>query len=119
MTDPLHPVARIFLKTCKSELKEFGYRFYDIRIEDVFFRLDFPHFLFFSGWVTLTFFGESVRMVTSKDTNETLTEVVPRLPIKAWYPFDAMSGSMYIFAFVFQVHSLIYIIFDVTYNEVT
>lgn len=56
-----------------------------------------------SGWVTLTFFGESVRMVTSQETNETLTEPVPRLPLKAWYPFNAMSGSMYILAFVFQV----------------
>nr|AJF20962.1 olfactory coreceptor [Operophtera brumata] len=59
-------------------------------------------------WVTLTFFGESVRLISSKDTNETLTEEIPRLPLKAWYPFDAMSGSMYIFAFVFQIYWLLF-----------
>nr|AKW50880.1 odorant receptor coreceptor [Ectropis obliqua] len=60
------------------------------------------------SWVTITFFGESVRMITNKETNETLTEPAPRLPLKAWYPFDAMSGSMYIFAFVFQTYWLIF-----------
>lgn len=59
-------------------------------------------------WVTLTFFGESVRFITDHDTNETLTEPVPRLPLKAWYPFDAMSGGMYIVAFVYQVYWLIF-----------
>ncbi|CAH2209114.1 jg3745 [Pararge aegeria aegeria] len=56
-------------------------------------------------WVTITFFGESVRLMVNKETNETLTEEVPRLPLKAWYPFDAMSGTMYIVAFVFQVNN--------------
>nr|QLF97427.1 olfactory receptor Orco [Heliothis virescens]QLF97434.1 olfactory receptor Orco [Heliothis subflexa]CAD31851.1 chemosensory receptor 2 [Heliothis virescens] len=60
------------------------------------------------SWVTLTFFGESVRMITNKETNETLTEVVPRLPLKAWYPFNAMSGTMYIVAFAFQVYWLLF-----------
>lgn len=60
------------------------------------------------GWITLTFFGESVRMITNHETNETLTEVVPRLPLKAWYPFDAMSGTMYIVAFAFQVSILMF-----------
>ncbi|KAF9408475.1 hypothetical protein HW555_011861 [Spodoptera exigua] len=59
-------------------------------------------------WVTLTFFGESVRLITSKETNETLTEVAPRLPLKAWYPFNAMSGTMYIIAFAFQVYWLLF-----------
>lgn len=61
------------------------------------------YYIIFLGWVTLTFFGESVRFLVNKETNETLTEPVPRLPLKAWYPFDAMSGTMYIVAFVFQV----------------
>ncbi|CAH0595199.1 unnamed protein product [Chrysodeixis includens] len=60
------------------------------------------------SWVTLTFFGESVRLITSKETNETLTEPAPRLPLKAWYPFNAMGGSMYIVAFVFQVYWLVF-----------
>ncbi|CAG4932144.1 unnamed protein product [Colias eurytheme] len=59
-------------------------------------------------WVTITFFGESVRLILDKETNETLTEPAPRLPVKAWYPFDAMSGTMYIAAFVFQVYWLFF-----------
>lgn len=55
------------------------------------------------GWVTITFFGDSVRLLVDKETNGTITEDVPRLPLKAWYPFNAMSGTMYIAAFVFQV----------------
>nr|ARO76408.1 odorant receptor 2 [Conogethes punctiferalis] len=59
-------------------------------------------------WVTITFFGESVRMIANKETNETLTEPAPRLPLKAWYPFDAMGGTMYVVAFVFQVYFLFF-----------
>lgn len=44
-----------------------------------------------------------MRLITDKETNETLTEPAPRLPLKAWYPFNAMSGTMYIVAFVYQV----------------
>ena len=60
------------------------------------------------GWVTITFFGESVRFLVDKETNDTLTEPVPRLPLKAWYPFDAMSGTMYIIAFAFQASLFIF-----------
>lgn len=60
------------------------------------------------SWVTITFFGESVRMIANKETNETLTEPAPRLPLKAWYPFDTMSGSMYVFVFVFQIYWLLF-----------
>nr|BAG71418.1 olfactory receptor-2 [Diaphania indica] len=60
------------------------------------------------SWVTLTFFGESVRLIANKETNETLTEPAPRLPLKAWYPFDAMSGTMYVVAFVYQVYWLLF-----------
>ncbi|XP_049879122.1 odorant receptor coreceptor [Pectinophora gossypiella] len=59
-------------------------------------------------WVTITFFGESVYMIMDKETNETLTEPAPRLPLKAWYPFNAMSGTMYIVAFAFQVYWLLF-----------
>nr|ARQ32245.1 odorant receptor 83b [Conopomorpha sinensis] len=59
-------------------------------------------------WVTITFFGESVRYIFDKETNDTYTEVVPRLPVKAWYPFDAMSGSMYVIAFIYQIYWLLF-----------
>ncbi|XP_063388574.1 odorant receptor coreceptor [Cydia fagiglandana] len=60
------------------------------------------------SWVTLTFFGESVRLIADKESNDTLTEPAPRLPLKAWYPFNAMSGSMYIIAFVYQIYWLLF-----------
>nr|BBB06436.1 olfactory receptor2 [Samia cynthia] len=60
------------------------------------------------SWVIITFFGESVRMIANKETNETLTEPAPRLPLKAWYPFDAMSGPMYVLAFLFQIYWLLF-----------
>ncbi|XP_041972175.1 odorant receptor coreceptor [Aricia agestis] len=60
------------------------------------------------SWVTITFFDESVRYLVDKETNGTYTEPVPRLPVKAWYPFDAFHGPMYIFAFVFQVYWLLF-----------
>ncbi|NP_001037060.1 odorant receptor coreceptor [Bombyx mandarina] len=60
------------------------------------------------SWVTLTFFGESVRMIASKETNETLTEPAPRLPLKAWYPFKTMSGGGYVFAFIYQIYFLLF-----------
>nr|ARO70214.1 Odorant Receptor 2 [Dendrolimus punctatus] len=60
------------------------------------------------SWIILTFFGESVRFITNKETNETLTEPAPRLPLKAWYPFNAMSGSMYVIAFVLQIYWLLF-----------
>ncbi|XP_026333801.1 odorant receptor coreceptor isoform X2 [Hyposmocoma kahamanoa] len=59
-------------------------------------------------WVTITFFGESVYMIMDKETNETFTEPAPRLPLKAWYPFNAMSGTFYIVAFAFQVYWLLF-----------
>nr|ATV96621.1 odorant receptor co-receptor [Eriocrania semipurpurella] len=61
-----------------------------------------------TAWTTITFFGESVRLAKDKETNETITEVVPRLMIKAFYPFDAMSGTMYYIAFVYQLYFLIF-----------
>nr|AYE19959.1 Orco [Histia rhodope]QMS80314.1 odorant receptor [Histia rhodope] len=61
-----------------------------------------------TSWVTITFFGESVRFIVDKETNETLTEPAPRLPLKAFYPFNAMGGPMYVFAFIYQIYWLLY-----------
>lgn len=57
----------------------------------------------FSAWTTITFFGESVKGSFNKETNETEYIEVPRLPIKSFYPWDAMSGMAYMGSFVFQV----------------
>lgn len=59
---------------------------------------------FYTAWTTITFFGESVKGAFDKATNETYYVEIPRLPIKSWYPWNAMSGVMYIVSFVFQVN---------------
>ncbi|XP_058062808.1 odorant receptor coreceptor [Anopheles bellator] len=60
------------------------------------------------AWVTITFFGDSVRNVLDKETNETYTIDIPRLPIKSWYPWNAMSGPAYIFSFIYQIYFLLF-----------
>lgn len=55
------------------------------------------------AWTTLTFFGESVAGKFDKATNETYYVEIPRLPIKSWYPWNAMGGMMYVISFAFQV----------------
>lgn len=55
------------------------------------------------AWSVITFFGESVKGVFDRETNETYFVEVPRLPIKSYYPWDAMSGFAYFGSFVFQV----------------
>lgn len=56
-----------------------------------------------SAWTVITFFGDSVKGVFDKETNETYYVEVPRLPIKSYYPWNAMSGIAYIGTFIFQV----------------
>nr|AHL20247.1 odorant co-receptor [Aedes albopictus] len=60
------------------------------------------------AWITITFFGDSVKNVFDKETNETYTVEIPRLPIKALYPWDAMSGVPYFFSFVYQAYFLLF-----------
>lgn len=57
-----------------------------------------------TAWITITFYGESVKGVFDKSTNETYYEEVPRLPFKSFYPWDAMSGMAYFGSFLFQVN---------------
>lgn len=60
------------------------------------------------AWTTITFFGESVKFARDMETNETITVEIPRLPIKAFYPWDASSGMFYIISFVYQVYFLLF-----------
>lgn len=57
-----------------------------------------------SAWSVITFFGESVKGVFDKETNETYYVEVPRLPFKSYYPWNAMSGMTYMGTFAFQVN---------------
>ncbi|XP_026473065.1 odorant receptor coreceptor [Ctenocephalides felis] len=59
-----------------------------------------------AAWTTLTFFGDSTRTVMDMETNETMTEPVPRLMLRAWYPWPSMSGPMYMISFGLQLYYL-------------
>lgn len=65
-------------------------------------------FTFRAAWTTITFFGESTKEIFDKETNETLTEEIPRLMIKSWYPWNSMSGIGYYIALVFQFYYLLF-----------
>lgn len=67
-------------------------------------------FTFFvvTAWVTITFFGESVKLINDPETNGTMTEVIPRLPIKSFYPWNSFKAPMYHVAFLYQVYYLIF-----------
>lgn len=60
------------------------------------------------AWTTITFFGESVKLVFDKETNGSLKEEIPRLPFKSWYPWNSFKPPMYYVSFVFQIYYLVF-----------
>ena len=63
------------------------------------------------AWTTITFFGDSVHVTKDPDNaNETITEEVPRLMLRSWYPWSALSGGGYVVSFVIQVMMIMIII---------
>lgn len=71
-------------------------------------------FTAFSGtaWTAITFVGPSIH--TTKDPeneNETITEEIPRLLIKSWYPWNAMSGMPHLMSLGFQVYYVYFSLF--------
>lgn len=58
------------------------------------------------AWTTITFFGESTKFVFDPSTNQSMTEPVPRLPIKSFYPWNAFKGPFYYISFTYQVYYL-------------
>lgn len=64
------------------------------------------------GWTGCTFFGESVKNVPDpENANETITVEIPRLMLRAWYPWNAMSGMPYLLSFVYQLYWLTFTLF--------
>lgn len=61
-----------------------------------------------TAWTTITFFGESVKFVHDPSTNSSITEEVPRLPIKSWYPWNSFNKPWYYISFVYQVYYLLF-----------
>lgn len=56
------------------------------------------------GWTTITFFGESVRIRKDPENeNMTISTQIPRLLIKSYYPWNAMSGMPHMLSLIFQV----------------
>ncbi|XP_022907054.2 odorant receptor coreceptor [Onthophagus taurus] len=67
------------------------------------------------AWTTITFFGDSTH--TRKDPNnenETITEEIPRLLIKSFYPWNAMSGMKYYISLSYQVY---YVLFSMLHSN--
>lgn len=84
-------------------------------------------------WTTLTFFGDSVKMMKITPTanvtlctngginyaiNETCAVEIPRLLIKSWYPWNAMSGTAYYFTLAFQFYYLLYSMLQANLSDV-
>ncbi|XP_066148836.1 odorant receptor coreceptor [Euwallacea fornicatus] len=64
------------------------------------------------AWTGITFVGESVHDIKDPDDeNNTIQEAIPRLLVKAWYPFDAMSGMPYYIMLVYQVYYVLFSLF--------
>lgn len=60
-------------------------------------------------WTTITFFGDSTKLMKVKETNETLTVEIPRLMIKSWYPWNPVGGMPIYFATLgFQFYYLLF-----------
>ncbi|GLH08977.1 Odorant receptor coreceptor [Gryllus bimaculatus] len=59
------------------------------------------------AWTVLTLVDDSTKEVPHPDNgNETVFVDIPRLPLRAWYPWDASGGVTYIGTFVYQVGAL-------------
>nr|CAI5828776.1 unnamed protein product [Callosobruchus analis] len=68
-----------------------------------------------AAWTGVTFVGDSVHNIPDPDNeNETITEEIPRLPIRSWYPWDAMSGMPYYISLVFQIY---YVFFSMAHSN--
>jgi gustatory receptor len=60
------------------------------------------------AWTGITFVGDSVHGIPDPDNrNETIFEEVPRLMLRSWYPWNALSGGGYVVSFIIQVKMMI------------
>lgn len=60
----------------------------------------------FEAWTSITFVGDSVHTIKDPNNeNETIVEEIPRLLIKSWYPWNAMSGMAHYGSLIYQVFS--------------
>jgi gustatory receptor len=60
------------------------------------------------AWTVITFIGDSQHEISDpENANETIFEELPRLMIRSWYPWNAMSGGGYAVSFVIQVRTAV------------
>ncbi|XP_069691382.1 odorant receptor coreceptor isoform X2 [Periplaneta americana] len=56
------------------------------------------------AWTGITFVGDSVHEIADpENANETIIEELPRLMVRSWYPWNAMSGGGYFVSFIIQL----------------
>jgi odorant receptor len=61
------------------------------------------------AWTTITFFGDSTMLYTDPSTNITAPVPIPRLQIKAFYPWNPVGSSMaYLLTVGFQFYYLLF-----------
>lgn len=72
-------------------------------------------FLAAVAWTTITFFGDSTKLVRNKETNETMSMEIPRLPIKSWYPWS-MTPMTYFISFGYQFY---YVLFSMVQSNLS
>lgn len=84
------------------------------KMRKLFFLVMLTTFASATAWTTITFFGDSVKGAIDHDTNATIYIEIPRLPIKAFYPWDASHGMFYMISFVLQVY---YVLFSMIHSN--
>nr|AIX97139.1 olfactory receptor 4 [Rhyzopertha dominica] len=71
------------------------------------------------SWISVTFVGDSVHHIKDpNNVNETITEEIPRLPIKTWYPWNAMSGMPYYLSLGYQIYYVLFSMFHANLLDV-
>ncbi|XP_030568180.1 odorant receptor coreceptor [Drosophila novamexicana] len=84
------------------------------KMRKLFFLVMLTTFASATAWTTITFFGDSVKLALDKETNSSITVEIPRLPIKAFYPWDASHGMFYMISFALQVY---YVLFSMVHSN--
>ncbi|XP_064556488.1 odorant receptor coreceptor [Drosophila montana] len=84
------------------------------KMRKLFFLVMLTTFASATAWTTITFFGDSVKFAVDKETNSSITVEIPRLPIKAFYPWDASHGMFYMISFALQVY---YVLFSMVHSN--
>ncbi|KAH8292238.1 hypothetical protein KR054_007549 [Drosophila jambulina] len=84
------------------------------KMRKLFFLVMLTTILSATAWITITFFGDSVKMVVDHDTNSSIPVEIPRLPIKSFYPWNASHGMFYMISFAFQIY---YVLFSMIHSN--